>query len=159
MTEQSERPWRKSVALLVAAVMVLSMVVGIIALTPASAQGSSATAAAPVAPAASGPITPLANSASGLSPNGPSVLGQYIVVPQSSVPAGSSPLPSAVTATVSLNPSQSLSTFINELNNPNNPAYRHFLTIGQVGSQFGSSSYATVVNYFEGYGLSVQLSA
>ena len=159
MSEHGERSWRKSVALLVAAVMVLSMVVGIIALTPASAQGSSTTAAAPVAPAASGPITPLANSASGLSPNGPSVLGQYIVVPQSSVPAGSSPLPSAVTATVSLNPSQSLSTFINELNNPNNPAYRHFLTIGQVGSQFGSSSYASVVNYFEGYGLSVQLSA
>ncbi len=159
MTEQSERPWRKSVALLVAAVMVLSMVVGVIAFLPASASGSVTAASAPVAPAASGPITPLANSASGLSPNGPSVLGQYTVLPQASVPAGASPLPSAVTATVTLNPSQSLSTFINELNNPNNPAYRHFLTIGQFGSEFGSSSYASVVNYFEGYGLSVQLSS
>ena len=159
MTNLSERPWRKSVALLVAAVMVLSMVVGVLALTPASAQGPSPAAATPVTPAASGPITPLANSASGLTPNGPNVLGQYLVVPESSVPSGASPLPSAVSAVVSLNPSQSLSTFVNQLNNPNNPAYRHFLSINSIGSEFGSSSYASVVSYFEGYGLSVQLSS
>ena len=145
-------------ALLVAAVMVLGSVVGVIAFLPSGTAAPASAAPAPTVPAASGPITPLANSGSGLSPNGPSVLGQYTVLPQSEVPAGASPLPSTVAATVTLTPSQSLNTFINELNNPNNPTYRHFLTINQFGSAFGSSSYASVVNYFEGYGLSVQLS-
>ena len=107
---------------------------------------------------ATGPIAALANSASGLSVSSPTVMGQYTVVSQSSVPSGESPLPSVVTATVALKPNGDLRGFVNELNNPNSPEYRRFLTVDAVGASFGSTSYAAAVNYFESYGLTVQLS-
>lgn len=122
--------------------------------TPAS-EGAPTTAV----PTASGAITPLANSSSGYSPTSPTVMGNYLIVPNSEVPVGDSPLPSDVTAMVALTPSANLENLVNELSDPNNPGYRHFLTINQVGSEFGSTSYATAVQYFESYGLTVQLGA
>ena len=153
------RRLKAAIVLLVTLLAVMSFSLGAAAFMPqAAAANVGQTASAVVQPAASGAITAIPNSVSGLPTNGPTVMGQYTILPQNEVPAGSSPLPSTVAATVSLKPSQSLSAFINELNDPNNPEYRHFITISDIGSQFGSSSYAAVVNYFESYGLSVQAS-
>lgn len=87
------------------------------------------------------------------------MMGQYVVVPHSEVPSGTAPVPANITATVALKPSGDLQGLVNALNDPNNPAFRHFLTINAVASGFGSTSYATAVDYFESYGLSVQPSA
>ncbi len=136
-------------------------IAGVVGIAP-SHQGPSAPTSSQItgaAPVTSGPITDLAGSQSGLSPTSPTVMGQYTVVPAAQAPTGASPLPSDVTATVALTPSASLSAFVNELNNPNNPQYRKFLTLNDVGAAFGSSSYAAAADYFSSYGLSVQVSS
>ncbi len=130
------------------------------AATISSSSSSAPDTAAPTAtPQASGAILPLANSSSGFSATSPTALGSYLVEPENMAPAGASPLPSDITVEVALNPSANLESFVNELSNPNNPNYDQFLTINEIGSDFGSSSYAAAVDYFESYGLSVGLSS
>ncbi len=111
------------------------------------------------APVATGALTPVYGTSSGLGANVTTEMGQYSVVPVSSLPSSVTvTLPSAITVQVSLTPSASLTGFLSGLNNPNNPEYRHFITLNTLGAEFGSSSYAAVAQYFAGYGLSVQTS-
>ena len=161
MRASGDRKNRWAAVLVIALAVAAFTIAGAVGIAPShqSSSGPTSSQTTGAAPVTSGPITDLTNSQSGLSPTAPAVVGQYTVLPASQVPAGASPLPSTMTATVALKPSASLSALVNELNNPNNPDYRKFLTLNDVGAVFGSSSYAAVADYFSSYGLSVQVSA
>jgi subtilase family serine protease len=127
--------------------------------TTLSAAGASVAVGthAPATPSAVnyGPLTKVAGSASNLNPVGLTSLGTVSVLPEPTkynAKAG-------ISVTVTLSPSQSLQTLINEINDVGSPLYRHFLSAQTLGAEYGNAQYASTVAYFESYGLTVQISA
>ena len=165
-----ERTWSTTLTLLVALVSVVGFSLAGVAVnalaSPAAAPApvlgaSGGSASAPTAaPSATGPLTAITGTSSGLNATGPTAVGQYSVVPVASVASSVNvTLPSEVTVQISLTPSSSLTGFLSELNNPMSPQYRHFITLNTLGAEFGNSSYAAVAQYFQNYGLGVQTSS
>ena len=139
-----------------AAVLVLSVVVGAI-----GGLGASTIAhPAPAVPAAkalpdltTGPLVNLAGSSSHLSYFAPTSFGTFTVIPAPTKFTGSAP----VSVVVTLTPTADLKAFVDELSNPTSSQYRHYLTAPQLGHQFGAGAgtYASVVSYFQAFGLTV----
>jgi len=77
--------------------------------------------------------------------------GQYSVVPQQLQSNAE------ITVTLSLKAKSGFNSYINEVNNPASPLFRHYLTASEVGSLYGvsASQYSALENYFESYGLTV----
>lgn len=144
-------------AIAVALVMVASALLAFAQVSATAAAGpqSAAPAAAAGSSAVSGPLTAIAGSGTSLSTTGPTQLGTTTVLP---VPSqyNANALDSV---TVTLTPAHSLSTLVNEVNNPSSSMYRHFLSASTLGSEYGSGAYAGAATYFQGYGLTVTGSA
>ncbi len=160
MNERS-RQSRKglSLALLVLAVCAVAVtgfsLANAVGTISAAAESGGTGAPAATSSAATGALTQVQGSSSPLSTSGVTSLGSVSVVPE---PQAYNPnAPDSVTVT--LTPSQSLTTLVNELSDVASPLYRHYLSASDLGSAYGSAAYGSTVAYFQSYGLSVQTSA
>jgi len=101
------------------------------------------------------PLTTIKGSSSGLSPVGTTTFGTVSVIPNPSAYNPNAP----DSVTVTLAPSGSLTTLVNDQSDVASAQYRDFLSAQQVGAQYGNPSYDSVAAYFAGYGLTVTPSA
>lgn len=94
-------------------------------------------------------------SASGVSPNQATPLGNVTLSPE---PGAYDPN-SLETVTVTLTPSANLSSLIDQESDVASPEYRHYLSANELGEAYGSPAYDSVAAYFAGFGLHVVPSA
>jgi subtilase family serine protease len=136
-------------------VALLASVVGVFAYTGAGAASPIAASAASGATGtlqATGPLTEVQAASSQAPPTTSSPQGTVDVVNSATPLDLSAPL----TLTIGLKASPGLNSFATSLSNPASPEYRNFVSAGQLAAYGpGVAEYASLVQYFTGYGLTV----
>ncbi len=149
-------------ALLVGLITALAVLGFAVATLPGSTfAGANATSAGSPAVAttapdlANGPLAQVTGSGTDLSPTQTTTFGTVTVTPDN---AAYNPNAQDM-VTVTLAPSGSLSSLVNDQADVASPQYHQFLSSQALGAQYGNPDYTSVESYFEGYGLTVTPSA